>query len=878
MGNSTSSAASSSGGGICNKKFDPTELTAILGEITTALQLKPGNSADVDAAQKIQDKLQTFFSIVAEYKAFNIDVNTGQMIHDMLNRYKNAQLGKNFDKDIKIQQQTVYYWQKVVCKPTFVEKLYIGFVSSLNRSATYHVDVMDPTYIDNFDASLKGDTSDPMTWGSNITYSLKLYQLIMDHLFENLRGEFAKYGILPNNPLAFGTDIEFIYLLFNTCTKLIDGKPLNVRNTDNIQIDPTSDDYKNKIVIPSQNGLPIPEFIQDKDVNPYYVESVPYDYSKLTNNTTPIYFENKETLVNACKLFLFLYRKKTCTKYMKKSQNIDKAKYNKLNLNAPEEISYIENWSKNSATGGQVSKDAYNDMLARLKCRNNFKRDQSLTCEQTNVTDIGIAGISAKDALDNVLISLNINIPSNPPDNQTYRLCKISGMPPMIGSPEMLAAANKAKLTAALGEDENTTDADRAIKQKAADDAALRNAAATAAGESFTNVTPKLIEGLGEPASSNQIENLFTGIVNDVKLFFGYVIVMILVFVLVFALMSMTPATFGFLATTFTFIIKQLGDILTMLFTGLGLSLTGVVEMLQGMALGLTAAVSMIINICFSVFRDFALAIYAMISVGLYSISTIFFAGLNYITQQVLNFAELTFGTSSWLGSSGFNFVYQQTLSFVEVISLTSNKALIYMKDQIMNFWAVSSGTGVTFFDIFYKLILLFLTLVFTLASTIITLLLSSIAFILNFFLGTTTNIVQTLYNYSSEQIDLFIKMTFGSGASLFKIVYELILLIGKLVFASLYTLVEVLLSVITALMRLILGTSSGVLDMFINFHTLIFTLLKNIGSGLFLIIYDIFSFLGKTIGSLPGMSFTYIANLFANVFSKYGSTPNAEA
>ena len=61
-------------------------------------------------------------------------------------------------------------------------------------------------------------------------------------------------------------------------------------------------------------------------------------------------------------------------------------------------------------------------------------------------------------------------------------------------------------------------------------------------------------------------------------------------------------------------------------------------------------------------------------------------------------------------------------------------------------------------------------------------------------------------------------------------------------------------------------------MSMILNFITLLTTLLKNIGHGFFVIIYDIFSFLGKTIGTLPGMSFTYVANLFANVFSKFGT------
>jgi len=844
---------------ICNVKFKNSDtqhkLNRVLSLITTALAVKPGNSAEVDAMQRIQDKLQSFFSIVAEYQPYQVNNNSATLAQNMLNRYKNAQFGKNFDKSIKVQYETILYWQKVVCKPIYVQNLYIGFISAANKSITYHEDVKDPTYLDKFGPDKE----------NNIMWSEKLYGLVMDHLFENLRAEFAKYGILPNDALKFGLDPEFLYLLFNTCTKLIDGKPLNVRNTDNIQIDPTSDDYKNKIVIQSQIGNPVPDFIQDLQINPLYVEGQDPDYDAIGKSSN-IYFENKETLVNACKLFLFLYRKKTCTKYMKKTQTLDKEQYRILNMNAPQEISFIESWAKRSSSGGQISKEAYNEMLGRLMNRSSFKT--------LDINRVGVAGVSVKSALNNTLISLNIAIPENPPDNQTYRLCKISGMPPMIGSPEMLAAARKAKLTADIGEDSEITDADRLLRAKADDDAITRNNAAIAAGasESFTNIPPKLIEGMG---STNQIENLFANITRDVKLFIGYIIVMILVGVLCFILMSVAPAAFGFTSNAFIFTVKNVGDIGTMLFTGLGLSLTGMMEILQMIVIAMTNMVSMIINVCVSVFKDLFIAIYSMISIALSSVATIIGAAFTYITQQVLNFAQLTFGTTGWLGSTGFSVIYQQTLSFIEMMSNTSYKSIVFIKDQIANFLQVSGGTGISIFDIIYKLILLFFTIIFTVLSTLVTFLLSSIAFILNFFLGTTTNIVQTLYNYSSEQVDLFVKMTFGTGASLFKIIYEFIMLIGKLLFASIYTCIEVLLSIITALMRLILGTSGGVFDMLLNFFTLISTLLKNIGSGIFYVIYDSLSFLGKTIGSLPSMSFNYIINLFSNVFSKYNNTAN---
>ena len=74
--------------------------------------------------------------IEIDIKPFHINKVTAELVHNMLNRYKNAQLGKNFDKSIMVQYQTVFYWQKVVCKPIYVQSLYIGFISSLNKSTT----------------------------------------------------------------------------------------------------------------------------------------------------------------------------------------------------------------------------------------------------------------------------------------------------------------------------------------------------------------------------------------------------------------------------------------------------------------------------------------------------------------------------------------------------------------------------------------------------------------------------------------------------------------------------------------------------------------------------------------------------------------------
>ena len=830
-------------------------ITFAIGQINKALEEKPANAAEVDALQKIQDKLQNFFLITADYKPFAMSPGNNpflaQSLHNMLNRYKNKQLGNNFDNDIMVQYQTVSYWQKVVCENLFIEKLYIGFISSLNLSATYHFDIDDPLYIDKYDKSLKE---------KNKTFSLKLYQLIMDHLFENLRKEFAKYGILPIEQLDFSQDSEYLYLLFNTCTKLIDGKPINLRNTDNINIDPTSDDYKNKILITPQPGSSaIPDFIQDIDVNPYYKDGVDYDYSQLTKSSKPIYFESKETLINASRLFLFLYRKKTCTKYMKKGQKIDPDKYNKLNEEAPQEITFISDYLKTNSVNNQISKQTYNQLFADLNNRNYFKDGGS---------------VSRKDALDNTLLSLNMIIPSDPPDNQTYRLCKISGMPPIIGSPEMLAAARKAKLTEIIGEDPNINDADKGIRQRSLDEAAARNEAAAKVGEKFQNISAEFVEGGGVPASTNQIENLFNGVVNDVKLFFGYAIVMVLVFVLCYILITASPAAFSFVASIFSFILRNGGNTLNILFTGLGLTMTSVFQTLGTIIISITSILSLVINILFSVLKDLGIAIYTMITVALYFMLTISLGTLGYITQQILNFGHLVFGTTEWILSSGFTFIYQQIVSFIQIISGIGTKAFVYIKDQIMNFIQVSSGSGISFVEIIGKLFLLFFTIVFTLITSIITLLLSSIAFILNFFLGTTTNIVQTLYNYSAEQIDTFVKVVYGSGTSFFRIIYELVLLVGRISFASFYTLVEVTLSIIAALMKLILGSSSNLMLMFMKALTLILSFLSNIGSGMYGILSDIFSFIGTALGKLQGMSLSYISNLFSSVFNK-GSVPN---
>ena len=166
---------------------------------------------------------------------------------------------EGFDTNFRIQYDTIKYYNDVVIKSgNLIDKKYIGMVSSLNKSITYH---MTPP---------SNPNQDSMRW------SEELYKYIYDFLIEKVKAQFQIHGVVQPGELTGDKMLMFM----NACVKVIEDKDLDKYNDDT-----------------EITGVGI----------------VTYDDEQLKNNRI---FDDLESLKGACKLILFCYRKKNCMKYM----------------------------------------------------------------------------------------------------------------------------------------------------------------------------------------------------------------------------------------------------------------------------------------------------------------------------------------------------------------------------------------------------------------------------------------------------------------------------------------------------------------------------------------------------------------------------------
>jgi hypothetical protein len=245
---------------ICKKPNtkDPTTKKLLMSwNIFSAV---PGFEREANKINQLKDYLEKWFPEAVSNHLFENDNETVKMlIQKLVERMIERKKKEGFDKNIRIQYDTISYYNDVVIKSgNLIDKKYIGMVSSLNKSLIYHIS--PPANID----------SESMRW------SEALYNYINGYLIEKVKAQFQIHGVVQPGDLSGDKMLMFM----NACVKVIEDKDLDKYN-DDTQI----------------TGVSI----------------VTYDDEQLKNNRI---FDDLESLKGACKLILFCYRKKNCMKYM----------------------------------------------------------------------------------------------------------------------------------------------------------------------------------------------------------------------------------------------------------------------------------------------------------------------------------------------------------------------------------------------------------------------------------------------------------------------------------------------------------------------------------------------------------------------------------
>lgn len=245
---------------ICKKPNtkDPTTKKLLLAwNIFSAV---PGFEREANKINQLKDYLENWFPEGVSSHLFDYENETIKMlIQKLVERMMERKRKEGFDKNFKIQYDTISYYNDVVIKSgNLIDKKYISMISSLNKSIIYHIS--PPANPD----------SESMRW------SEALYNYINGYLIEKVKAQFQIHGVVQPGELTGDKMLMFM----NACVKVIEDKDLDKYN-DDTQI----------------TGVGI----------------VTYDDEQLKNNRI---FDDLESLKGACKLILFCYRKKNCMKYM----------------------------------------------------------------------------------------------------------------------------------------------------------------------------------------------------------------------------------------------------------------------------------------------------------------------------------------------------------------------------------------------------------------------------------------------------------------------------------------------------------------------------------------------------------------------------------
>jgi hypothetical protein len=204
----------------------------------------------------------TMLPKLIELKSFEVDDTINKVIEKSVEYYTELLRGKGLDSNYATQADLVTYYNSTVYTLNAIDKKYINQLGALSKSMIAHTNKGELQY--------QG--------------SLNLYNITYNFLINKLGAQFEKDGLLKGK--INEADLENFLFFMNICVKIIEDKPLNQYN-DGSQI--------------------------------FGIKKDSYDDAELEAFKL---FDSLETLKGCCKLFLFLYRKKNCSKYIEMNNKL----------------------------------------------------------------------------------------------------------------------------------------------------------------------------------------------------------------------------------------------------------------------------------------------------------------------------------------------------------------------------------------------------------------------------------------------------------------------------------------------------------------------------------------------------------------------------
>lgn len=295
--------------------FEPAITARILRDSYKILTVVPAFDREARAITNYKLFLMNWLENAVPWKKINhpgapIDSQVVSLIDKLVDLKFDELRKKGFETDFTIQAQAIDYYQRVwIGLPSLIDKKYVGLVSSLNKSMIYHTLPPELQKIP----------------GAKINGSEQLFYIVYEFIESKILQQFKIKRLIK--PIV---DKEEMIFFFNTCAKVIDDKELNKY--------PNGDQIK---------GIDFEAFT---------------DADLLKDRI----FEDLDSLKGCCKLYLFLYRKKSCSIYMNKDTkeppNIDT--YRKCKIAGLEPLLKPESEVKRLADNEQSKKDGESSSIS----------------------------------------------------------------------------------------------------------------------------------------------------------------------------------------------------------------------------------------------------------------------------------------------------------------------------------------------------------------------------------------------------------------------------------------------------------------------------------------------------------------------------------
>jgi hypothetical protein len=231
----------------------------------------PEHGTEAERIDFWKNQIEKYMPNLIKFNKFHINPITRLLILKTTERYFDKARTRGLGDNIAVQLEAIqYYIDTVLSSGNPIDKRFMGMLGTLNKSVIHFT--LPSSIPTNRDSQAIRERKNDQRRASEKLHEL-LYNFLQNKILEQYNKDAQKV------PIEISNERDFVFFL-NYCVKVAEDKEINKYN-DGTEIAGMSR-----------------ESYEDQEVRDHKI------------------FEDVESLKNACKYFLYLYRKKNCSKYI----------------------------------------------------------------------------------------------------------------------------------------------------------------------------------------------------------------------------------------------------------------------------------------------------------------------------------------------------------------------------------------------------------------------------------------------------------------------------------------------------------------------------------------------------------------------------------